>query len=59
VHVFQKKVMWYGCGHMVTGYTLEGDQELQRMFGKNFLIPHHPQTVLEEAGGTYGRIGKA
>lgn len=45
-------------GRQVTGYTLEGDQDLQRMFGKDFLIPHYPQTVLEEAGGTYSRVGK-
>jgi putative intracellular protease/amidase len=45
-------------GRNITGYTLEGDLELQRMFGKDFLIPHFPQTVLEEAGGTYSRVGK-
>ncbi len=45
-------------GRKVTGYTLEGDQALQSMFGKDFLIPHYPQTVLEEAGGTYSRVGK-
>jgi putative intracellular protease/amidase len=45
-------------GRKVTGYTLEGDQDLQRMFGKDFLIPHYPQTVLEEAGGNYSRVGK-
>jgi putative intracellular protease/amidase len=45
-------------GRKVTGYTLEGDQDLQKMFGKDFLIPHYPQTVLEKAGGTYSRVGK-
>ena len=45
-------------GHKLTGYTLEGDQDLQRLFGKDFLIPHYPQTVLEKAGGTYSRVGK-
>jgi putative intracellular protease/amidase len=45
-------------GRKVTGYTLEGDLGLQQMFGKDFLIPHYPQTVLEEAGGTYSRLGK-
>jgi putative intracellular protease/amidase len=44
-------------GRRTTGYTLEGDQELQRLFGSNFLIPHYPQTVLEEAGSKYSRVG--
>jgi len=26
------------------------------MFGKNFLIPHFPQTVLEEVGSDYSRV---
>ena len=43
-------------GRKVTGYTLEGDQELQRLFGPTFLIPHYPQTVLEQAGGEYKRV---
>jgi putative intracellular protease/amidase len=43
-------------GRKVTGYTLEGDQELQRLFGSGFLIPHYPQKVLEEAGGDYLRV---
>ena len=43
-------------GRQVTGYTLEGDQALQRMFGSGFLIPHFPQTVLEEAGANYARV---
>jgi putative intracellular protease/amidase len=43
-------------GRKVTGYTLEGDQELQRLFGPIFLIPHFPQTVLEKAGGVYSRV---
>jgi putative intracellular protease/amidase len=42
-------------GRMVTGYTLEGDQELQRIFGSSFIIPHYPQQVLENAGGDYQR----
>lgn len=44
-------------GRKVTGYTLEGDQALQRLFGPTFLIPHFPQTVLEDAGGVYSRVG--
>jgi len=43
-------------GRRTTGYTLEGDQELQRTFGSSFLIPHYPQTVLEEAGSIYARV---
>jgi putative intracellular protease/amidase len=43
-------------GRRTTGYTLEGDQDLQRMFGPSFLIPHFPQTVLEEAGSAYSRV---
>jgi putative intracellular protease/amidase len=43
-------------GRQTTGYTLEGDQDLQRMFGPSFLIPHFPQTVLEEAGSRYSRV---
>ena len=43
-------------GRRTTGYTLEGDQELQRMFGNGFLIPHFPQTVLEEVGSIYSRV---
>jgi putative intracellular protease/amidase len=37
--------------------TLEGDHALQKMFGSGFLIPHYPQTVLEEVGSHYSRIG--
>jgi putative intracellular protease/amidase len=43
-------------GRRVTGYTLEGDQALERLFGSGFLIPHYPQTVLEEAGTHYTRV---
>jgi putative intracellular protease/amidase len=44
-------------GRRVTGYTLEGDHELQKMFGSGFVIPHYPQTVLEQAGSVYQRVG--
>jgi putative intracellular protease/amidase len=44
-------------GRRTTGYTLEGDRELQRMFGKDFLIPHFPQLVLEDVGSRYSRVG--
>ncbi len=43
-------------GRRTTGYTLDGDHELQRLFGSGFLIPHFPQTVLEEAGSVYTRV---
>jgi putative intracellular protease/amidase len=43
-------------GRRTTGYTLKGDQALQQMFGSGFLIPHFPQTVLEEAGSKYSRV---
>jgi putative intracellular protease/amidase len=43
-------------GRKLTGYTLEGDRELERIFGSGFLIPHYPQKVLEEAGGDYRRV---
>jgi putative intracellular protease/amidase len=43
-------------GRRTTGYTLEGDRELQRMFGSAFVIPHFPQTVLEEVGSNYSRV---
>jgi putative intracellular protease/amidase len=43
-------------GRKTTGYTLEGDQQLQRIFGSGFLIPHYPQIVLEEAGSQYSRV---
>ena len=44
-------------GRRTTGYTLEGDKALQQMFGSGFVIPHYPQTVLEEAGSKYSRVG--
>jgi putative intracellular protease/amidase len=44
-------------GRQTTGYTLEGDHALQKMFGSDFLIPHYPQTVLEEVGSVYSRVG--
>src|SRR5271163_4542288 len=43
-------------GRKTTGYTLEGDQALQRMFGSGFLIPHYPQNVLQDAGSVYTRV---
>jgi putative intracellular protease/amidase len=43
-------------GRRLTGYTLEGDKQLQALFGSSFLIPHYPQTVLEEAGAVYSRV---
>jgi putative intracellular protease/amidase len=44
-------------GRQTTGYTLEGDHALEQMFGSGFLIPNYPQTVLEEVGSIYSRVG--
>lgn len=43
-------------GRQVTGFTLEADKQLQAMFGEDFVIPHYPQKVLEDAGGVYSSI---
>jgi putative intracellular protease/amidase len=43
-------------GRQVTGFTLEGDKQLQAMFGSGFIIPHYPQTVLEGTGAVYTSI---
>jgi putative intracellular protease/amidase len=40
-------------GRRVTGFVLEADKQLQSMFGSGFVIPHYPQTVLEQAGAVY------
>jgi putative intracellular protease/amidase len=40
-------------GRQVTGFTLDGDKQLQAMFGSGFVIPHYPQTVLEGTGAVY------
>jgi putative intracellular protease/amidase len=40
-------------GRQVTGFMLEADKQLQSMFGSGFVIPHYPQTVLEQAGAVY------
>jgi putative intracellular protease/amidase len=42
-------------GRRTTGFTLEGDQELQKIFGASFIFPHYPQKVLEEAGSQFSR----
>lgn len=44
-------------GKRATGYTLEADLALQNLFGPDFIIPHYPQTVLEETGSVYSRLG--
>ena len=43
-------------GRRVTGFTLEGDRQLQALFGSGFLIPHYPQTVLEQTGAVYTSV---
>jgi putative intracellular protease/amidase len=40
-------------GRNVTGYSLAGDQALEQFFGPDFLLPHYPQRVLEDAGAQY------
>lgn len=42
-------------GRRVTGFTLEGDKGLEQMFGSGFILPHYPQTALEQAGALYSR----
>ena len=44
-------------GKKVAGYTLEGHKALQRMFGSTFLITNYHQTVLEQSGASYSRVG--
>jgi putative intracellular protease/amidase len=44
-------------GRQVTGYSLEGDRALEEFFGPEFLIPHYPQKVLEDAGTVYSSVG--
>lgn len=44
-------------GRRVTGFTLAGDKGLQEMFGSGFVLPHYPQTALEEAGALYSSDG--
>jgi putative intracellular protease/amidase len=43
-------------GRQVTGYSLEGDKELERFFGPGFFIPHYPQKVLEDVGTVYSSV---
>jgi putative intracellular protease/amidase len=40
-------------GRRVTGFTLEGDRQLQAQFGSGFVFPHYPQTVLEQTGALF------
>jgi putative intracellular protease/amidase len=40
-------------GRNATGYSLEGDRQLESFFGPSFVLPHYPQKVLEEAGVVY------
>jgi putative intracellular protease/amidase len=44
-------------GRRVTGYSLEGDRALEDFFGPEFLLPHYPQKVLEDAGTVYSSVG--
>jgi putative intracellular protease/amidase len=40
-------------GRNATGYSLEGDRQLEAYFGPSFVLPHYPQKVLEESGAVY------
>ena len=40
-------------GRHATGYSLEGDHELEKWFGPTFYLPNYPQKVLEDAGAIY------
>jgi putative intracellular protease/amidase len=44
-------------GKRATAFSLEEDRELERLFGRGFVIPHYPQTSLEEAGMVYSSAG--
>jgi putative intracellular protease/amidase len=40
-----------------TAFSLDEDRELERQFGSGFVIPHYPQTTLEEVGAIYSTAG--
>ncbi|MEI9923503.1 MAG: type 1 glutamine amidotransferase domain-containing protein [Bradyrhizobium sp.] len=44
-------------GRKATAFSLEEDRELETMFGRGFIIPHYPQTAVEEAGVVYSSGG--
>ncbi|MEJ1976972.1 MAG: DJ-1/PfpI family protein [Acetobacteraceae bacterium] len=44
-------------GRQATAFSLEEDRALERLFGSGFVIPHYPQTTLEEVGTVYTSAG--
>jgi putative intracellular protease/amidase len=44
-------------GRNATAFSLEEDRELENLFGHDFVIPHYPQTSLEEVGAVYASSG--
>jgi putative intracellular protease/amidase len=44
-------------GRHATAFSLDEDRELESQFGSGFVIPHYPQTTLEEAGAEYSTAG--
>jgi putative intracellular protease/amidase len=44
-------------GRRATAFSLEEDRELERLFGRGFIIPHYPQLSLEEVGVVYSSAG--
>jgi putative intracellular protease/amidase len=44
-------------GRRATALSLDEDRELESQFGSGFVIPHYPQTTLEEAGAVYSTAG--
>ena len=45
------------AGRRATAFSLDEDRELESLFGSGFIIPHYPQTILEEAGAIYSTGG--
>ncbi len=43
-------------GRPLTAYTLAEDDELKPRLGDDFVMPHYPQKVLEEAGTAYKSV---
>jgi putative intracellular protease/amidase len=50
-----KALEYFWAKDKVVG-AMAADKDLQAMFGKDFIIPHYPQKVLEDAGGVYSSI---
>jgi putative intracellular protease/amidase len=44
-------------GQNAMGFSLQEDHELENLFEHGFVIPHYPQTSLEEVGAAYTSAG--